>query len=363
MDVDSEETSKPQEVGDVTGKRPIVAILVGAPGSGKSTFCEHVMRSSTRSWTRVCQVRQQPIKIVIFMFFCAYRRLKPGGGGVNAAIFGAAGPALEVATKECAKSLDPGNAIVVPLPSESPLHSKEGVTHVIHVVGPNMNPQRPNCLNHDYAKGCQVLREAYTALFEGFASVVNAESESQKSLSLISEQKQHKRDGEFASVGNISKRRLQDPIVAAPSKRWGSWAQPLYDIAVHPEKHEGQLLEVCDDVVVLNDRYPKVSRVLHVLCLLTIMAYSFDSLSVDKASWFCSSKGEKASVSGDSASRSRSTRRCKRRPPSTVVHNAFRRHEMGRTLPARRFVSGLPTRISLGMSDSILSESFYTSPL
>ncbi|CAN0927839.1 Transcription factor bHLH140 [Linum grandiflorum] len=55
MDVDSEETSKPQEVGDVTGKRPIVAILVGAPGSGKSTFCEHVMRSSTRSWTRVCQ--------------------------------------------------------------------------------------------------------------------------------------------------------------------------------------------------------------------------------------------------------------------------------------------------------------------
>ncbi|CAN0927834.1 Transcription factor bHLH140 [Linum grandiflorum] len=533
MDVDSEETSKPQEVGDVTGKRPIVAILVGAPGSGKSTFCEHVMRSSTRSWTRVCQdtinngksgtkpqclksaatalkdgksvfidrcnvdreqraefvklegakhavVLDLPAKVCISrsvkrtghegnlqggkaaavvnrmlqkkelpelnegfsrITFCqneseveaaiktysalgpedslpdgcfgqktqkakvqlgimkflkkvdasankdskslvsegvskqmeesqsppkvslkddassvsnvptlafpslstsdfqfdserasdiivekaeefvkklgnarlvlvdlshrskilslvkakaarrnidsnkfftfvgditklysqgglqcnvianaANWRLKPGGGGVNAAIFGAAGPALEVATKECAKSLDPGNAIVVPLPSESPLHSKEGVTHVIHVVGPNMNPQRPNCLNHDYAKGCQVLREAYTALFEGFASVVNAESESQKSLSLISEQKQHKRDGEFASVGNISKRRLQDPIVAAPSKRWGSWAQPLYDIAVHPEKHEGQLLEVCDDVVVLNDRYPKAKK-------------------------------------------------------------------------------------------------------
>jgi KaiC/GvpD/RAD55 family RecA-like ATPase len=33
-----------------------MVILVGAPGSGKSTFCEHVMGSSLRPWTRICQV-------------------------------------------------------------------------------------------------------------------------------------------------------------------------------------------------------------------------------------------------------------------------------------------------------------------
>ncbi|CAJ1872720.1 unnamed protein product [Sphenostylis stenocarpa] len=42
MDVD--ETSAPRE-----GK-PVLVILVGAPGSGKSTFGEEVMRSSTRPW-------------------------------------------------------------------------------------------------------------------------------------------------------------------------------------------------------------------------------------------------------------------------------------------------------------------------
>ncbi|KAM1687092.1 hypothetical protein FF2_034523 [Malus domestica] len=47
MDMDIDETAKEKQ-----GK-PVV-ILVGAPGSGKFTFCEHVMRS-TRPWVRVCQ--------------------------------------------------------------------------------------------------------------------------------------------------------------------------------------------------------------------------------------------------------------------------------------------------------------------
>ena len=34
----------------------MVVILVGPPGSGKSTFCEEVMRLSTRQWVRICQV-------------------------------------------------------------------------------------------------------------------------------------------------------------------------------------------------------------------------------------------------------------------------------------------------------------------
>ncbi|XP_057815325.2 transcription factor bHLH140 [Cryptomeria japonica] len=102
-------------------------------------------------------------------------RLKAGGGGVNAAIFKAAGPELEVATKERAKALSPGSAVVVPLSSGCPLYKNEGVTNVIHVLGPNMNPQRPNCLKGDYAKGCQVLHDTYSSLFESFISICKAQ--------------------------------------------------------------------------------------------------------------------------------------------------------------------------------------------
>ncbi|RWV99254.1 hypothetical protein GW17_00037849 [Ensete ventricosum] len=36
-------------------KKGLVVLLVGAPGSGKSTFCNDVMAAARRSWVRVCQ--------------------------------------------------------------------------------------------------------------------------------------------------------------------------------------------------------------------------------------------------------------------------------------------------------------------
>ncbi|GAQ88162.1 hypothetical protein KFL_004050070 [Klebsormidium nitens] len=100
-------------------------------------------------------------------------RLKPGGGGVNASIYSAAGRAFVQATKAQGESLAPGAALPVELPPASPLRSQEGVTHVIHVLGPNMNPQRPNCLNGDYEAGVRLLRQAYRALFETFSSLAS----------------------------------------------------------------------------------------------------------------------------------------------------------------------------------------------
>lgn len=233
-------------------------------------------------------------------------RLKPGGGGVNAAIFAAAGPSLETATKERAKSLLPGHAVVVPLPSDSPLYTREEVSHVIHVLGPNMNPQRPNSLNNDYTKGCSILREAYTSLFTGFLSIVRSRSKLPRRISeklesspsdlkdpshgprnhLTNSDQKIKRDDDCVyerskkckgthdeTVADISapsstygkvtgdKSKLEGPT----SKSWGSWAQALYHIAMHPEKHKDKLLEVLDDVVVLNDLYPKACKHLLVL--------------------------------------------------------------------------------------------------
>ncbi|XP_048225868.1 transcription factor bHLH140 isoform X3 [Ricinus communis] len=226
-------------------------------------------------------------------------RLKPGGGGVNAAIYSAAGPALEVATKELATSLLPGHAVVVPLPSNSPLYHREGVSHIIHVLGPNMNPQRPNCLNGDYAKGCKILSDAYTSLFGGFVSILQNQAKSGKSReNLVSDQslqdmshdiprniltngdQKIKRDDDYmtekskkykgsqnetrvnstgsgCTYGKIS--RDNSKIDGSTSKSWNSWAQALYHIAMRPERHKDELLEISEDVVVLNDLYPKRS--------------------------------------------------------------------------------------------------------
>lgn len=208
------------------------------------------------------------------------RRLKPGGGGVNAAIFREAGSSLEVATKEKAGSLRPGNAVVVPLPASSPLFSREGVTHVIHVLGPNMNPQRPNFLNNDYEKGCEVLRSAYSSLFEGFASIIRSLASSHNEMSKVREDStnlgpgadlKQKREVAYNYEKNKKSKGAQEEprsnsLSAEVSnenketkKSWGSWAQALYNMSVDPEKHRNSMLEILDDVVVLNDLYPKVN--------------------------------------------------------------------------------------------------------
>lgn len=205
---------------------------------------------------------------------------------MNAAIFSAAGSdLLVIATKEQARSILPGNAVVVPLPTTSPLCSREGVTHVIHVLGPNMNPERPNSLNNDYTKGCQVLLQAYTSLFEGFASIVRTQSklskESHQNLGLkmsgspnqgikrvyIDEPELSKKSkgSQAESRANIfdSRSRNMDSrnekSIESSTKYWKLWAQSLYHIAMQPVKHKNGVLDISDNIVVLNDLYPKVN--------------------------------------------------------------------------------------------------------
>ncbi|OMO97623.1 Histidine triad (HIT) protein [Corchorus olitorius] len=177
-------------------------------------------------------------------------RLKPGGGGVNSAIFDAGGPDLEAMTKNQASSLLPGEAVVVPLPSTSPLYTREGVTHVIHVLGPNMNPERPNCLDGDYIKGCKILQDAYSSLFEKFLSIANT----QVKIPKISGKS-------IPSEPSVPEEKIKGTL----TKSWSPWVQALYKIAMQPEKYKNEILEASDDVVVLNDMYPKAKKHLLVL--------------------------------------------------------------------------------------------------
>lgn len=61
-----------------------------------------------------------------------------------------------------------GRAYLVDLPEVSPLRKQQGVEYIIHVLGPNMNPTRPNCLYSDYKVGCRLLEQAYSSLFQTF---------------------------------------------------------------------------------------------------------------------------------------------------------------------------------------------------
>ncbi|KAL2630199.1 hypothetical protein R1flu_014885 [Riccia fluitans] len=250
-------------------------------------------------------------------------RLKPGGGGVNAAIYKAAGPEFEQATKKVASTVQPGTSIVVQVPESSVLRNQEGVTHVIHVLGPNMNPQRPNCLSNDYIEGCKILRNAYSSLFENFATVaqvkpVVADSGLRKvgtrnfntgpKLNAFQVLMQaSKRKGEMGDTASKREkgekvRVVEDGVAclrgehaeggqpSLPSdagshqgstlaeiqgnnsvgqqvrkkvdRKWDHWSLALYKIALHPDDapSKNSLLEVTDSAVVMEDLYPKAKR-------------------------------------------------------------------------------------------------------
>ncbi|KAH7429064.1 hypothetical protein KP509_09G029000 [Ceratopteris richardii] len=256
-------------------------------------------------------------------------RLRPGGGGVNAAIFNAAGEGLEIETKKRVKTLAPGSALTVPLPASSPLYMNEGVTHIIHVLGPNMNPQRPNCLQGNYVEGSKLLRDAYSCMFRAFASCVESQSDqpvnqitnpckskdkqnaftilmqsakrkswtvdnsmkakhhrqttgqqeaesSMKSISAgESDDTFHKLELDGAkstaeSQGRsiISKGEIQRPSLStgvSKVKQGDAWTEALRNIALHPEHYQNMTLKVTDQAVVINDKFPKARKHLLVL--------------------------------------------------------------------------------------------------
>lgn len=111
----------------------------------------------------------------------ANNRLAGGAStsGFNRAVHLAAGAKeLEAASRAAhGPSLDAhggavvGRAYPVRIGWPSKLKSESGVEYVVHVVGPNMNPARPDCLFGDYDAGCKLLRTCYDNILNWFASV------------------------------------------------------------------------------------------------------------------------------------------------------------------------------------------------
>jgi aprataxin len=184
-----------------------------------------------------------------------------------------------------------------------------------------MNPMRPDYLKNDYTKGCKILHEAYISLFENFASVVQSYTGKQHNESVASKStsgattpsdSKMKRESIHDESERMKKHKLFQPILSskqqhegtrsnapnyrgnssgssnAPnytgnssgssdspnhgtkgdhrksdmvtSKSWGSWAQALYELAMHPDKYKNSdsILDISDEFVVLKDLHPKV---------------------------------------------------------------------------------------------------------
>lgn len=126
---------------------------------------------------------QCTLTVFRFVVNAANPDFHPQGSGVNKAINDAAGTYLHAETKKLYSKAEVRHVFFVPeakvgkayrveLPKESPLRKNEGVQYIIHVVGPNMNPQRPNCLFGDYKQGCALLTQCYQSLLTSYYDIV-----------------------------------------------------------------------------------------------------------------------------------------------------------------------------------------------
>lgn len=95
----------------------------------------------------------------------------PTTGGFNRALYLAAGDKeLQHDTRTLyPKGGSVGPCYEVPLRHTSPLYA-EGTRYVLHVIGPNMNPSRPNCLYEDYTTGTAQLADCYRNMLETYVT-------------------------------------------------------------------------------------------------------------------------------------------------------------------------------------------------
>jgi len=224
-------------------------------------------------------------------------RFSPGGSGVNRAIFDAAGSVLSEQTKKRFVSARVGTAYPVPLPNTSPLNVQEGVEYVIHVLGPNMNPERPNCLNADYKKGCESLRKCYEAFLETFWDLANETSTSKSTyktpkttvldndnynvststtssnyvvnnnadipLNQVSPITSAKTNNTSPTISPQAQKSDDLDVAHKPTNKnieHSNWKDALENIVLHPDQHAADIFMKNEENIVIYDAFPKAKK-------------------------------------------------------------------------------------------------------
>ncbi|KAJ3033763.1 hypothetical protein HDV00_005839 [Rhizophlyctis rosea] len=209
-------------------------------------------------------------------------RWKPTATAVCKAVYDRAGPTLAESTKaQYTRPATVGEAYPVEVDKSSPLASEEGVLEVIHVVGPNMNPSRPHCLDAT-DKAIEQLESTYRAALDCFAK------EAKLGLGKADPDEKGKgKEKASGGVGNGGQTRslfdvlmdrstpppIEAPPIRSPAKGnydydkfkgnsarqfGGGWSDALRPYCENPEKYLGkEVVEFDPDVVVVRDKFGK----------------------------------------------------------------------------------------------------------
>lgn len=132
------------------------------------------------------------------------------------------------------------------LPSDCPFTLSEGIHHVINVVGPNFNPNRPDCLE-DKSKGSLLLRQCYDELFSCFFKLTKLPPPRQEG-------------GAPQQKGGSHPAGSSAPSSSASTSVKGGWGNALYAYVDHPEKQGAAVFHFDTETVTIYDKYPKARK-------------------------------------------------------------------------------------------------------
>eukprot|EP00128_Syssomonas_multiformis_P000887 Colp12_sorted_trinity150504_noHs@11132 len=195
-------------------------------------------------------------------------RLKPVGNTSSKRIYKAAGPAaFDKMVKDAQfNPAETGRAYCIEVPAGLSLRTEHHFTHVVLVVSPNMNPQRPDCLDNDYAKGEELLASAYKNMLEQYYAIV-ADSEGSQDTPKAPVPQETAGASPETSAFDVLIKASREGTSAHPTPQkqaststrthGGSWMNALYDYVKHPERYPDAVVKADPDAVIVKDKFPK----------------------------------------------------------------------------------------------------------
>ncbi|CAM9474104.1 unnamed protein product [Discosporangium mesarthrocarpum] len=247
--------------------------LVDRPNSaGMTALLDHVPRATEAAGEKRLILEAGELSMMAGRFICVVNpcnwRLAGHGGRTNTQVNKAAGPCLEARSRERCKF--PTTAVPVPikLPQDSPLHAA-GVEIIIQVLGPNLNPLLPECLDKDPREAVRLLRLSYDRALDCFWRQVAGDD------STIGAEKSNGsagRGGADLGTGDVFppyNTALGKTMRLEASGGLGSWRDALHQytaLEARPNSLQDRVFFETNSCVIIYDGYPKARR--HLLLVL-----------------------------------------------------------------------------------------------